>query len=373
MKPQNLKKYFTTTISERRGTIVLLALLFGLVSFYWVDDWIYNVAPVQIELEELAQIKKIEEVEKTYQKEIAKEKSNLFQFDPNTLEKEGWQKLGFSSKQASSIIKFRKSGFTFYKKEDLKKLFVVDEIKYKQLAPFIRISAQKELIPEKKCYRVFISGSPKPIYKGFENLGQIFYRNTGKEYQYYSNSYSSWDLAENQLKIIEASVFTNPYIKKVACNLKLYPIKIKVDSTRKAFIKPIKKQIVNLNTADTVALKTLSGIGSYYASKIIKYRTKLGGFHSKDQLLEVYGIDPEILSVNAGFIKADASLIQKININTVTKEELKAHPYIKWNIANSIVLYRANHGKYQEIEGIKKSVLVNEDLYQKIKVYITIK
>ena len=373
MPPYDFKKYFITTISERRGTIILLVLLFALVSFYLVDDWVYDVEPVEIKVEELAQVKEIQKIEHNYKAELEHKKNTLFQFNPNVIDKEDWEKLGFTSKQANSIINFRAAGFKFKKKEDLKKLFVVDDLKYKQLAPYIVIPSKKEKQANRNCYRVFISGGTKPIYKGFENIGQVFYRKKDNEYQYYSNSYSTWELAENQLKVIENSSFTGAYIAKLTCDLKLYPIKIKVDTAVTVFKEKIKRQIVNLNSADTTMLKTLSGIGSYYASKIIAYRTKLGGFYNQAQLLDIYGVKQEVLNANVGFITVDSALVQKININTASKETLKTHPYIKWNVANSIVLYRANHGKYKKVEDVKNSLLIDDDLYHKIKGYLTVK
>ena len=42
-----------------------------------------------------------------------------------------------------------------------------------------------------------------------------------------------------------------------------------------------------LNTADTTALKTIPGIGSYFARKIVEYGERLGGYVSVDQLDEI--------------------------------------------------------------------------------------
>ncbi len=371
MTPLNFKKILATTSSERKGTAVLIFILFVLVLFYGVDDWLYDVKPVSVEVEELAPVEKIEKIEQEYQKEVKDKAVDLFQFDPNVIGKSAWVKLGFSQKQAQSILNFRNSGFHFYKKEDLKKLFVVDAIKYKQLAPYVVIADLKEKQEHKKCYRVFIAGAAKPIYKGFEKLGQVFYRKSNQEYQYYSNAYATWELAENQLKIVEESMFSEAYVKKTDCNLKVYPVNVKNDTAIKIYKK--KKQIVYLNKADTSELMSLTGIGRYYAKKIIDYRTKLGGFYKKEQLLEVYGVKQEVLEDNPNLIEVDSSLVQQININLVSKEGLKSHPYIKWSVANSIILYRANHGKYKKIEDIKKSVLVDDKLYEKIKRYLTIK
>ncbi len=52
---------------------------------------------------------------------------------------------------------------------------------------------------------------------------------------------------------------------------------------------------LDLNTADTVSFKKLKGIGSYFSKKIVEYRDELGGFHSKEQLLEIWNFDEEKL------------------------------------------------------------------------------
>ena len=52
---------------------------------------------------------------------------------------------------------------------------------------------------------------------------------------------------------------------------------------------------INLNTADKVALESISGIGPAKASAIIKYRDEHGSFKSVDELLNIKGIGPKML------------------------------------------------------------------------------
>ena len=48
--------------------------------------------------------------------------------------------------------------------------------------------------------------------------------------------------------------------------------------------------VVEINTADSAELMRLNGIGASFSRRIVKYRNLLGGFISKEQLLEVYGM-----------------------------------------------------------------------------------
>ena len=62
-----------------------------------------------------------------------------FHFNPNTASKEDFRRLGFSEKQAQSIISYREKGGQYRRKEDFAKSFVVSDSIYKRLAPYIDI------------------------------------------------------------------------------------------------------------------------------------------------------------------------------------------------------------------------------------------
>jgi competence protein ComEA len=53
--------------------------------------------------------------------------------------------------------------------------------------------------------------------------------------------------------------------------------------------------MVDINTADQVALETIPGIGPVKAAAILQFRTESGSFASVEQLLEVTGIGPATL------------------------------------------------------------------------------
>lgn len=144
-------------------------------------------------------------------------------------------------------------------------------------------------------------------------------------------------------------------------------------SVRKAEVKEIKKKaMVDLNTADSATLLTLYGIGPSFAKRIVKYRNLLGGFVSKSQLLEVYGFDQDRLDKISDFCELSTAGVKKININVVKTEELKKHPYFDYYSAKAIVDQRIILRKFTSLEQIKAIPLIHDELFNKIKNYLTL-
>jgi DNA uptake protein ComE-like DNA-binding protein len=138
--------------------------------------------------------------------------------------------------------------------------------------------------------------------------------------------------------------------------------------------KEVKSKIVliEINQATEDELQLIKGIGPFFAKNIIKQREKLGGFTSKQQLLEVWQFTPEKLTEIESSIQVNPSYLKKININLATVEELKNHPYIRWNIANSIVKMRLQKGNFNSINDLLESKLITIEIFEKIKPYLTL-
>jgi len=130
--------------------------------------------------------------------------------------------------------------------------------------------------------------------------------------------------------------------------------------------------VVDINTADTAAFIALPGIGSKLALRIVNFRDKLGGFYSVDQIAETYGLPDSAFLKIKPFLKVETSIVKKLNINTATKEEMKSHPYLKWNLANAIVEYRNQHGAFSSVEDLKRISLITSDVFDKVKFYLTL-
>lgn len=132
-----------------------------------------------------------------------------------------------------------------------------------------------------------------------------------------------------------------------------------------------KPTVVSINGADTSAFIALPGIGSKLSARIIAFREKLGGFHSVEQVGETYGLPDSTFQKIKSRLQVDGE-VRKLNVNTATKDALKVHPYIRWNLANAIVEYRAQHGSFKDLEALKNIALVDEATFEKIRHYLKV-
>lgn len=209
----------------------------------------------------------------------------LHAFDPNQAGFEKLCSLGFSEKTAKVLIKFRGKGFVFRKKDDLKKVYGVDETLYNKLSPYISIAEKSEL-----------SDTPKTTET-----------------------------------------------------------------------KNVKGNIIELNSADSTALTTLSGIGPAFAKRILKYRELLGGFSNKEQLREVYGLNEELYEKIKANVSVNASLIRKLDLNEEDFKAINKHPYLSYEITKAIFNQRRNIPITPEV---LKEILQDEEVFNKLKIYI---
>lgn len=112
-----------------------------------------------------------------------------------------------------------------------------------------------------------------------------------------------------------------------------YPIKIK------------EGQFVDLASADTTELKKVPGIGSFWARRIVNYGQRLGGYTSTRQLLEIEAFPDETMK----YFKLSSPHVTKLNVNTLTLNQLRRHPYINFYQAREICDYRRLKGRITDI------------------------
>lgn len=133
-----------------------------------------------------------------------------------------------------------------------------------------------------------------------------------------------------------------------------YPVKIQ------------ENERVVLNTADTTQLKKVPGIGSYYASEIIRHGQRLGGFVSVDQLDEIENFPKDAKQY---FVIANAHPKQ-LNINKLTLQQLRRHPYVNFYMAKAITDYRRLHGNIKDLNELRLSKDFTDEVIRRLEPYI---
>jgi len=131
-----------------------------------------------------------------------------------------------------------------------------------------------------------------------------------------------------------------------------------------------KPLVVELNSADSLDLVQLRNIGPVFARRIIRFRDRLGGFMSTEQLKEVYGMDSARYYSLLPQIAIDASAAAQIDINTATIDDLKRHPYLDYYQAKAIVRLREERGPYSKIDDLQTIPIIDKETYTKIAPYI---
>jgi DNA uptake protein ComE-like DNA-binding protein len=131
-------------------------------------------------------------------------------------------------------------------------------------------------------------------------------------------------------------------------------------------------QPFDLNLADSAQLVQIKGIGPGLSRRILNYRHKLGGFASKSQLKEVYGLDSLVAEEVLKYTFVQSSpLLQKLSVNTATYAELNAHPYISPKVASIIIDYRKQHGNYASLESLYQIRALDKATLVKLAPYLS--
>ncbi len=131
---------------------------------------------------------------------------------------------------------------------------------------------------------------------------------------------------------------------------------------------------LDMNLADTVLWQSFRGIGPVLSARIVAFREALGGFVSREQLREVYGIDslvcqqilPQVY-VASGFVP------RQLNLSEASYAELRAHPYISSRQASAIVMYRSQHGQIDTAERLLSIHQLDTAFLEKTGPYLVLK
>lgn len=368
------KKYFTFRKKDRIGFFILMLIV---VILLFIDIAIPKLKhkTQQFDNKEFAvQIDSFEKSLKPIKREyVSKLDSyiiarydtlNLFKFNPNKTTDKQWKELGLTDKQIRTINNYKSRGGKFFIKDDFRKIYGIRTKQFHILEPFIDLpedfGGENNSVKKIKETELFNFDPNTASKADLEKLG--FTTKQVSNILNYRKKGGKFFKAEDLKKIYTIS--ENDYQK--------YASYIQINSTTATKINEKNPQIIKLNTADSVELVNLPGIYPYLARKIIKYRHRLGGFYSADQLLEVYGFNEKIYNQIKKYLTIDATKIKKLNINFVEYKTIIYHPYIDKKKASNIINYRERHGFYTSVKQLVDIGILTDEEYQKLKYYLTV-
>ncbi|MFH7004319.1 ComEA family DNA-binding protein [Flavobacterium bizetiae] len=113
--------------------------------------------------------------------------------------------------------------------------------------------------------------------------------------------------------------------------------------------------ILDINQATQEDLIRIYGIGEALSARILKQKEILGCFVSMEQMNDVWGLSPEVISeLNTHFKVVIPSSFKKIAINDASLKELSQFSYFKYALAKQIVTYRSMNENINNIEDLSK-------------------
>ena len=216
----------------------------------------------------------------------------------------------------------------------------------------------------------FIANRPSNVKNNLQNLDSIIALHEAAVEEYYNRQRTTdngQQTSSTRDKVTETPrcQVTKSY-KETINNINK---KVQQPKANSLSSKALVQKSVKLNSADTTELKSLPGIGSFFAKNIVDYKNKLGGFIEKEQLLEVYAFDTTRLSSIENFIIIDTIELRKVNINTDDFKTILRHPYIEYEDVKKIVNYRESKGMIKNWEQYLK-VVGRNDVDERLEKYI---
>lgn len=297
MIKKRFKEYFNFTKKERNGIIVLLSILIILIG---VNQYLKNQTYGNIVLMSEEFQKDIDQFEKSLvskenykeinekDEKIKNESLKLFDFDPNTIDKKDLSKLGLNKKQVSTLVNYREKGGVFYKKEDLLKIYGLNDDLYKILEPYIKIETEeKESVTvndeEKITELLELNSATQEDLINLPGIGE---------------SYAN--------RIISYRKLLRGYYDKSQL-LEVYGF----DSTRYVNIKDLVIidtnliESININTSKYKTILRHPYLSKYQTEGIMKYRELSGKFNSLEQLVEINVLNKKELEKVKPYITLD--------------------------------------------------------------------
>lgn len=213
----------------------------------------------------------------TYDKKAPKTYT-LVPFDPNTATQEELLSLGLPKGVVTVIIRFREKGGKYRRKEDLKKIYILDEADYLRVEPYISIAGDAGAIPvvsldipkqydNQKNISIDINQADAEAWQQLRGIGPAF---SGKITRF-REALGGFTSVE---QVAETRGLPDSTFQKIKLQLRPSPV----------------FRLIDINTATAEDLSKHPYTDRRTAEAIVSYRRQHGAFRSAEDLRKVYAL-----------------------------------------------------------------------------------
>ena len=301
-----MKEYFTFSKKERIAVIILLCLIAAFLAAPYFLEKEKQKPIIDTALQE--QLIKLQQNNtdsvSNNKVEINNDSSSInkvdfFVFDPNTIDAEGWKKLGLNDRLIATILNYRNKGGKFRTAEDIRKIWGLKKEDADRLIPFVQIQSTTDN-----------------------------YNNYTNNYNYSKNKSSSQKKITTPIDINIATAeelmqlpgmnHSLPfriinYREKLGSFVNLQQIKTAYGMTDSIYqlinpylkidLNTIKK--ININTASEYELSLNPNISRDIAKAIIIYRNQHGNYQKLEDLKKIVFINEEMFQKIVPYLTVD--------------------------------------------------------------------
>ena len=297
------REYFSFTRKERMGIAVLLLLL-GIsvaVPRFLIQPSVPDRISKEIVMAKEAQLKEImEDSSVVDRKEVSTlntpRQITFFEFDPNTLNADGWKKLGLPDRTIKTIQNYVGKGGRFRKPEDLQKIWGFSKKDYERLAPYIRIAVtenskpvytRQEYVREKPVKAppavLEINTADTTAWIALPGIGSrlasriVHFREKLGGFYSVEQVGETYGLPDSTFQLIKARLTCSPETIRT----------------------------ININTADAATLKQHPYIKWPVANAIVQYRQQHGPYKAVEDIQQIAIVTPELYQQIARYLSVN--------------------------------------------------------------------
>lgn len=357
---KNIKSHFTFLKAERSGILCIIALIFIVQGIYFYTNPTKTATKLFSDAKVVAYQQHIDSLKLL----ALNTQPKRYPFNPNFITDYKGFTLGMSTEEIDRLHEFRSMNKYVNSAKEFQTVTKVSDSLLNEIKPYFKFPEWVKRKRQKATYtnKKYLEKEGAVLKKSDINKASI------------EELRKVYGIGEKlSARIIKYRTRLGGFTTESQLE-KVYGLKPEVIQKvwKRFYIGEITISKIDINKATIEELRKVYGIGEKLSARIVKYRTKLGGFVTESQIDDVYGLKPEVIEKLWKRFYLEKPTIAKINLNTCTLEELLKIPYINYEVADEIMNQRTLREGFKNFEELTKIRNFPADKIEIIEVYLHI-